>query len=405
MGTVGYMAPEQVRGQAADARSDIFALGVILYEMLTGRRAFKKATSAETMAAILNEDPPPLSQPSSTTPPSLQRVISRCLMKNPEQRFQHASDLAFALESLSDTCNSSAILLERAPVSRWPWIAIAIAGVLVTAAVGIWWMVRPGEPAILATRQLTNDGQAKTPALFTDGSRIYFNEGATRILKIVQIGMNGGEPATIPADVFIPAIAGLAPRGAALLLRSITGAQENPLWELPLPAGSAHPVNDLKVSDARYTPDGRLLYTQQGNLFIAESDGSKPRKLVDNVEGFLVSASMSPGGSRIAFESFTQNGVYSFVAKSDGSELHPVPNLTAHALWGGWGGTMCWSPDSKYLIVPRKEGHSTDLWLVPVETGWFRRLFRPMRLTQGPLNYTGAAVTHARRACSQQRSS
>ena len=99
LGTVGYMSPEQVQGQPADARSDIFALGSVLYEMLTGKRAFQKPTSAETMSAILNEDPPELSQATLKIPPALQKVMRRCLEKNPERRFQSASDLAFALEA------------------------------------------------------------------------------------------------------------------------------------------------------------------------------------------------------------------------------------------------------------------------------------------------------------------
>ena len=107
MGTVGYMAPEQVRRQTADHRADIFAFGAILYEMLAGKRAFQKPTSPETMTAILNEDPPGISQVVPNLPPSLQRVVHRCLEKNPEQRFQSASDLAFALDALSDSTASS----------------------------------------------------------------------------------------------------------------------------------------------------------------------------------------------------------------------------------------------------------------------------------------------------------
>jgi serine/threonine protein kinase len=103
LGTVGYMSPEQVRGQPADARSDIFATGAVLYEMLTGNRAFRKPTSAETMNAILNEDPSTVSQVAPNLPPGLQRIVNRCLQKNPEHRFQHASDLGFALESLSES--------------------------------------------------------------------------------------------------------------------------------------------------------------------------------------------------------------------------------------------------------------------------------------------------------------
>ena len=102
MGTVGYMSPEQVRGQAVDFRTDFFAFGAILYEMLCGQPAFTKATAAETISAILSEDPPGISQLLPTAPPALWRVVHRCVEKNPEQRFQSASDLAFALEALSD---------------------------------------------------------------------------------------------------------------------------------------------------------------------------------------------------------------------------------------------------------------------------------------------------------------
>jgi serine/threonine protein kinase len=102
MGTVGYMSPEQVRGLETDYRTDIFAFGAILYEMVMGKRTFERSTSADTMSAILNEDPEPISELAPETPVGLQRVVLRCLEKNPEQRFQSASDLAFALESLSD---------------------------------------------------------------------------------------------------------------------------------------------------------------------------------------------------------------------------------------------------------------------------------------------------------------
>ena len=96
MGTVGYMSPEQVRGKPVDHRTDIFAFGAILYEMLAGKRAFQRDTSAETMTAILNDDRPALRRLCRHAPPGLQRVVHRCLEKNPEQRFHSASDLAFA---------------------------------------------------------------------------------------------------------------------------------------------------------------------------------------------------------------------------------------------------------------------------------------------------------------------
>ena len=120
LGTVGYMSPEQVRGQAADARSDIFAAGAVLYEMATGKPAFRKATSAETMSAILNEDPPATSQVAVNIPPGLQRIVSRGMAKNPEQRLQHASDLAFALEALSDSGSAPAKRFFTQEVAQFP---------------------------------------------------------------------------------------------------------------------------------------------------------------------------------------------------------------------------------------------------------------------------------------------
>jgi serine/threonine protein kinase len=119
MGTVGYMAPEQVRGEASDHRSDIFAYGAILYEMVTGHRAFQKSTTPETMTMILREDPRPIAELAPDAPQGLQRVVHRCLEKKPEQRFHSASDLGFALEGLSDASGSS---IGLTPVTkRFPW--------------------------------------------------------------------------------------------------------------------------------------------------------------------------------------------------------------------------------------------------------------------------------------------
>ena len=102
IGTVGYMAPEQARGLQADARSDIFSVGAMLYEMVSGRRAFRGPTPADTLAALLTQDPPEISGIARPVPPALERVIRRCLERNPEDRFQSAGDLAFALESVSE---------------------------------------------------------------------------------------------------------------------------------------------------------------------------------------------------------------------------------------------------------------------------------------------------------------
>ncbi len=137
LGTVGYMAPEQVRGKPADARSDIFALGCVLFEMLTGKRAFKRETAAETMTAILKEPAPEVAGTDITS--ELDRIVGRCLEKNPGERFQSASDLAFSLRELATT---EAYAVRAAPATgrRWPVARIVAAALLVTAAalVFVW---------------------------------------------------------------------------------------------------------------------------------------------------------------------------------------------------------------------------------------------------------------------------
>ena len=121
MGTVGYMAPEQIKGQGADARADLFAFGAVLYEMLTGRRAFQRDTSAETMTAILRDDPPDLDTIRGDIPPAIDRIVRHSLEKNPRERFQTARDVAFALETLSgsNVSSSAAAAVKGDARRRW----------------------------------------------------------------------------------------------------------------------------------------------------------------------------------------------------------------------------------------------------------------------------------------------
>jgi TolB-like protein/Flp pilus assembly protein TadD len=130
LGTVGYMSPEQVRGQPADHRSDIFSLGAVLYEMLSGRRAFQRDTAAETMTAILKDDPPALAESGRVLPPDLDRIVRHCLEKNPDKRFQSARDLAFDLRAVGGRVTGAAAI---SPARAWSRRAILAGG----AALGL----------------------------------------------------------------------------------------------------------------------------------------------------------------------------------------------------------------------------------------------------------------------------
>ena len=151
LGTVGYLSPEQARGEAADARSDVFALGTVLYEMLSGRRAFRKETAAETLTAILKEEPPELVVPGGLVPAALGRIVRRCLEKDPEDRFQSARDVAFALDATSETWEGSGQGSRESRGQRVSrrWVvpamaAVALAALLVGALAERLWQ-RPPE--------------------------------------------------------------------------------------------------------------------------------------------------------------------------------------------------------------------------------------------------------------------
>jgi hypothetical protein len=176
MGTASYMAPEQVRGEPADPRTDIFAFGAVLYEMLSGVRAFGRATTAETMTAVLKDDPPEFSTSGLLVSPGLERIVRRCLEKSPEQRFQSARDLSFALEALSGS-DTSAALRNAGARRRMPllaWLAGALA--LAAFAGGAWWIARRPLPTVrmqfaLAVPDEMNISQM---ALSEDGSMLAF---------------------------------------------------------------------------------------------------------------------------------------------------------------------------------------------------------------------------------------
>ncbi len=161
MGTVGYMSPEQVRGKPAVPESDIFAFGAILYEMVSGKRAFHRDSAADTMSAILHEDPPELTETARNVPIGLERIVRHCLEKNPAQRFHSAGDLAFDLEAMADITSSKSGCRPRrnksgrtTRVASWRSARLAVA--LAAAMLGVGWWVGRGSANVASSRVSAN---------------------------------------------------------------------------------------------------------------------------------------------------------------------------------------------------------------------------------------------------------
>ena len=382
VGTAGYMSPEQVRGKTADHRSDIFAFGTILYETVTGKQTFRKPTSAETMSAILNEEPEAISQLTPSVPPGLERVVRRCLEKAPEQRFQSASDLAFALEALSDSAIASPTGIHPHESSKPKRKGIALAAVAVVivlaaaAALAYFWMQPPGVPVLSNYVQLTHDGQPKYLGV-TDGSRIYLYWGASDYTGLAQMSVSGGEPQKLPilpSTNMLPR--GLTPDGSDLLVVDAKGIPPmGPLWSVPILGGSPRRLGDLVGNGGSWSPDGKqLAYSDASNLYVANADGSEPRKLLALNNTDVVEYLMwSPGGNHLRFTeaNFNTNAASTWEVSADGTNLH--------RLFPGCCGR--WTADGKYFVfISRKQ-----IWAIPRRGSWLHPETKPVQLTSSPM--------------------
>jgi serine/threonine protein kinase len=387
LGTVGYMSPEQVRGDHVDHHTDIFAFGAILYEMLAGNRAFQKPTSAETMAAIINEDPPAISQATPSVPLALQRVVHRCLEKKPEARFQSASDLAFAVEAVSDSgviSGTGSTPLPN-PRTRVGWI-VGPSIVLVSIALIAWWMRPPSMPVVEDVRQLTNDGNLKATfsTIASDGSRVYFDEMDSGNPISMQVSATGGQATPVPTTFRTSGgTAGLLPDNSALMV--FGNGFPGGLWLLPLPAGQPRRLGDISVNDAGFFPDGRIVFVNGPALYFADKDGTNGRKITD-FAGTGGWPSVSPDGKRIRFTIQGDDLTSSlWELAANGAGLHQILKG-----WHDPPNECCgkWTRDGKYFVFQYLNEGRWDLWALREQNDWFHRTTQPVRLTNGPLSYT-----------------
>ncbi len=328
LGTLGYMSPEQVRGRPADARSDIFAFGAILYEMLAGRRAFSGGSAADTMSAILREDPPDLSTTNQNVSPGLDRIVRHCLEKNPEQRFHSAHDLAFDLEALSTGSGVSPAGASRARlVRRGALRAGAVAGAAALLLVGFWTGRRaspgaasPGRAEEVRRQRLTFRRGNVLAARFTADAQnvVYSAAWGDRPTEIYLSRV--GSPETRPLGIPGASLLAVSPAGelAILLKKSnlfgTTGS--GTLARVPLAGGAPRQIAEDVIA-ADWMPDGN-------NLAVIRDVGGK--EALEFPLGRVVYASIdlhalrvSPDGKRVAVVESGQAGSWIDVIEAKGS--------------------------------------------------------------------------------------
>jgi len=308
LGTIGYMAPEQVRGRAADARSDLFSFGAILYEMLAGRRAFQGDSAADTMSAILREDPPDLSITNQAISPGLERIVRHCLEKNPEQRFHSAHDVAFALEALTGVSSPSAAgavgaLRKPAPRVATSRLALLAAAALAVGALMSHFVWKPAPPPTPTFRRLTfRRGNIGTARFAPDGQSVVYGasfEG--RPIEIFTTRPEGPESVSIGsknADLL-----SVSPTGelAISLRESFLGGPAGPgtLATIPLAGGAPRAVAEF-VERAAWMPDGKQI------AIVHFVDGKNrielpPGKPIYSSDNGIRTLRVSPKGDRFAF--------------------------------------------------------------------------------------------------------
>jgi Tol biopolymer transport system component len=381
LGTVGYMSPEQVRGLPADHRSDLFALGAILYEMLAGKRAFHRDSAADTMSAILRDDPPELEHSGRAIPPVLDRIVRHCLEKNPEERYRSAHDLAFDFEALSGsslTGRAAEPIAAPAPSARRLLWLIPTA---LAVALGVgWFLDRRSAPHAASTprvhfAQLTDQGGTESfPSFSPDGTTFVYQrqDGGDLDLFVQRVG--GANPTNLSSSCDRADFgAAYSPDGRFIAYRSECAGPA--IFVMGATGESPKRVADFGFQPS-WSPDGReiVVSTQPGfsprgrgrlaELWAVRLDSGE-RRLITRRDA--VQPSWSPHGQRIAFWGIkgdsAQRDLWTVAADGSEAEKEPVPLLDDPPV--DW--SPVWSPDGKFLYFISDRGGTMGLWRLPVD--------------------------------------
>jgi serine/threonine protein kinase/Tol biopolymer transport system component len=404
LGTIAYMSPEQAEGRTVDGRSDIFSLGSVLYEMTTGRRAFRGETRASTIAAILRDEPPAISQVSNVVPQEMERIVARCMRKDPQRRFQHMDDLKVALEELKEESDSG----KSAPIPRRRTISAPAAACAVilalTSAAAAWWLAHrafSGPKRVPILRRLTSDpGLTTEPALSPDGKLVAYasdRAGAGK-LDIWLQQLAGGEPVRLTHSQEDDREPSFSPDGTMIAFRS--DREGGGIYVISTLGGTERKIAE-RGRRPRFSPDGNAVAYWMGE----QGGGQAPGKLyvVPAVSGAATEIRpelpvarnpvWSPDGKSLLFECadnvYAARGYDWCVASADGKTMRKtgaVEALRRQRLIPAQIGQLSELPVpgtwlDQRVVFSATLGNSTNLWQIPIAPNTFQIEGPAQRLT------------------------
>ena len=438
VGTVAYMSPEQARGQGVDHRTDVFSFGAVLYEMATGRQAFAGDTTAVIHDAILNREPISPLRLNPKLPPKLEEIISRCLEKDRDLRYQSAADLRADLKRLRRDTSSEKSVAATAPqlpaaeppplrpdsssdtqiiidILKRRKITLAAVAAIVTVviALGVWQVFRQGPPsgAIATPVQLTAnpiETSVTGMAISPDGKYLAYADGTGLKLRVTETGETNS--LTLPEGLRVWDV-DWYPSGTQLLVNGVLEGSNAPaLWSVSILGGTPRKLID-RAYGASVSPDGsRVAFigaeglTRRGlrEIWVTGPNGENPRRLLSgDKQSSIWSVTWSPDSQWIAYGIWRPGAVdTSFEIRARSIEGAEDSALVSDArLFQNWTGILpfVWSSDGRLVFARREESpnlQSSNLWTLQIPLGEVEPVGEPVRLTQtSGFNYRELSIT------------